>query len=60
MLRLSRGIKKTDGVFRVRPSIAFLTVLLMKIFFQGVSSLRGLCMDLPEGEISVDKITIDD
>jgi menaquinone C8-methyltransferase len=55
-LRLFRSIERSGDQFRVRPRTSYLTVLLMKIFFQGVSSLRGLCMDYSDGELPVDQV----
>lgn len=54
ILRITGAIKKNGYLYQVRSRTAYLTVILMKIFFQGVSSLRGLCMDASERSVAVD------
>ena len=54
LLRLSGMISRKGQFWQVSPRATYLAVLLMKTFFQSVSSLRSLCKTV------VEKVPIDD
>jgi coproporphyrinogen III oxidase-like Fe-S oxidoreductase len=59
-LMLVGAVKSSNHRYVVGEKASYLTVLLMKVFFEGVSSLRKLCMDYADGAVPVDQSSIDE